>query len=282
MGRFIRHFTVPFLVLAIPLGILAGLGFVSAERQLARTREGAIARTVDAVSALVGDYQDALKRETLLLARDPAIIEGTAKGDWATLARGASPRVLAVTQDGLADFIAIRDGRGAPLVQVPAGPPPSLPGMAAAGEPITALRLAGGRPYFLVVAPISGATARAPFGATGTVVAGRRLDGLAASLDRLPARPAVLFLAGDRALATSRPDLPATGWTPAVGSGIATVAGEPWSLRRLETAAAPSPDGALWVALSVREFAQAERRLLVEFLALLAGGAVVLAGVVLA
>ena len=282
MGRFIRHFTVPFLVLAIPLGILAGLGFVSAERQLARTREGAIARTVDAVSALVGDYQDALKRETLLLARDPAIIEGTAKGDWATLARGASPRVLAVTQDGLADFIAIRDGRGAPLVQVPAGPPPSLPGMAAAGEPITALRLAGGRPYFLVVAPISGATARAPFGATGTVVAGRRLDGLAASLDRLPARPAVLFLAGDRALATSRPDLPATGWTPAVGSGIATVAGEPWSLRRLETAAASSPEGALWVALSVREFAQAERRLLVEFLALLAGGAVVLAGVVLA
>ncbi len=282
MGRFIRHFTVPFLVLAIPLGILAGLGFVSAERQLARTREGAIARTVDAVSALVGDYQDALKRETLLLARDPAIIEGTAKGDWATLARGASPRVLAVTQDGLADFIAIRDGRGAPLVQVPAGPPPSLPGMAPTGEPITALRLAGGRPYFLVVAPISGATESAPFGATGTVVAGRRLDGLAASLARLPASPAVLFLVGDRALATSRPDLPATGWTPAVGSGIATVAGEPWALRRLETAAASSPDGALWVALSVREFAQAERRLLFEFLALLAGGAVVLVGVVLA
>jgi GAF domain-containing protein/CheY-like chemotaxis protein/anti-sigma regulatory factor (Ser/Thr protein kinase) len=282
VGRFTRHFTVPFLVLAIPLGILAGLGFISAERQLARTREGAIARTVDAVIALVGDYQDALKRETLLLARDPAIIEGTAKGDWATLARGASPRVLAVTQDGLADFIAIRDGRGAPLVQVPAGPPPSLPGMPASSEPITALRLAGGRPYFLVVAPISGATERAPFGATGTVVAGRRLDGLAASLARLPARPAVLFLAGDRALATSRPDLPATGWTPAVGSGIATVAGEPWALRRLESLAEASPDGALWVALPVREFAQAERRLLFEFLTLLAGGLVVLAGVVLA
>ena len=64
-----------------------------------------------AVTALVADYQQALERETLLLARDPAVVEGTAKGDWATLARGASPRVLAVTQDGLADFIAIRDGR---------------------------------------------------------------------------------------------------------------------------------------------------------------------------
>ena len=154
--------------------------------------------------------------------------------------------------------------------------------MPAASEPISTLRLAGGRPYFLVVAPISGATERAPFGATGTVVAGRRLDGLAASLERLPARPAVLFLAGDRALATSRADLPATGWTPAVGSGIATVGGEPWALRRLETAATSSPDGALWVALPVREFARAERRLLFEFLALLAGGAVVLVGVVLA
>jgi len=268
VGRFVRHFTVPFLVLAIPLGILAGLGFVSAERQLVRTREGAIARTVDAAGALVGDYQDALKRETLLLARDPTVIEGTAKGDWATLARGASPRVLAVTQDGIADFIAIRDGRGAPLVQVPAGPPPSLPGMPASSEPTTTLRLAGGRPYFLVVAPISGATERAPFGATGTVVAGRRLDGLGASLDRLPARPVVLFLAGDRALAASRSDLPTAGWTPATGAGVATVSGEPWALRRLEVPGAESPDGALWVALPVREFAQAERRLLGEFVAL--------------
>ena len=282
VGRFTRHFIIPFLVLAVPLGIFAGLGFVSAERQLARTREDAIGRTVDAVTALVDEYQQALERETRLLARDPAVIEGTAKGDWATLARGASPRVLAVTQDGLADFIAIRDGRGAPLVQVPAGPPPSLPGMPPSSEPTTALRLAGGRPYFLVVAPITGATERAPFGAAGTVVAGRRLDGLATSLDRLPARPAVVFLAGDRALAASRSDLPAAGWTPATGSGVVAVAGDPWALRRLETPLASSPDGALWVALPVREFVRAERRLLYEFLALLAAGAVVLAAVVLA
>ena len=124
MRRFIRRFLVPFLLLAIPMGILAGLGFIAAHRQLERTRAAAVARTVDAVTALVADYQDSLQRETVLLARDPAVIEGTAKGDWAILARGASPRVLAVTRDGLADFITIRDARGTPLVQVPASPPP--------------------------------------------------------------------------------------------------------------------------------------------------------------
>ena len=143
MRRVIRGFVVPFLVLALPLGILAGLGFVAAHRQLARTHEAAVARTVDAVTALVADYQDSLRRETVLLARDPAVVEGTAKGDWAVLARGASPRVLAITRDGLADFITIRDSRGAPLVQVPASPPPSLPGIPAGTEPDLALRLAG-------------------------------------------------------------------------------------------------------------------------------------------
>ena len=91
MRRFIRRFLVPFLLLAIPMGILAGLGFIAAHRQLERTRTAAVARTVDAVTALVADYQDSLRRETVLLARDPVVIEGTAKGDWAILARGASP-----------------------------------------------------------------------------------------------------------------------------------------------------------------------------------------------
>jgi GAF domain-containing protein/CheY-like chemotaxis protein len=280
--RFTRGFLVPFLLLAIPLGILATLGFIAAHRQLARTREAAVLRTVDAVTALVAHYQDSLRRETVLLARDPAVIEGTVKGDWATLARGASPRVLAVTQDGLADFITIRDRRGTPLVQVPASPPPSLPGTLASTEPVLALRLAGGQPYFLVTAPITGGAEREARGAAGTVVAGRRLEGLAPLLEHLPARPAILFLAGDRALAASRAGLPATGWTRAVATGATAVGDEPFALRRLDAPVAPSPDGTLWVVLPVREFARAEHRLLVEFLALLAGGAVVLAGVVLA
>ena len=281
MRRFTRGFLVPFLLLAIPLGILASLGFVAAHRQLVRTRDAAIARTVDAVTVLVADYQDSLRRETVLLARDPAVIEGVEKGDWATLARGASPRVLAVTQDGLADFITIRDRRGAPLVQVPAGAPPSLPGLATPAEPVPALRLAGGRPYFLVTAPVSARADRDP-AAAGTVVAGRRLEGLGPLLDRMPARPTVVFLAGDRALAASRDELPPAGWMPAAATGTVTVGQEPHAVRRLESPVMASPDGALWVVLPVGEFSRAEQRLLLEFLALLGGAVVVLAGVVLA
>ncbi|MGH7316378.1 MAG: hypothetical protein ACREJS_08975, partial [Candidatus Rokuibacteriota bacterium] len=154
MRRFIRGFLVPFLLLAIPLGILAGLGFIAAHRQIERTRAAVVTRTVGAVTSLVADYQDSLLRETELLARDSAVIEGATTGDWAVLARGASPRVLAITRDGLADFITIHDSRGAPLVQVPASPPPSLPGTPAVTEPVLTLRLAGGQPYFLATAPV--------------------------------------------------------------------------------------------------------------------------------
>ncbi|MEX2222275.1 MAG: GAF domain-containing protein [Candidatus Rokuibacteriota bacterium] len=282
MRRFIRGFLVPFLVLAIPLGILAGLGFVAAHRQLERTRAAAVARTADAVTALVADYQDSLRRETVLLARDPAVVEGTVKGDWAILARGASPRVLAITRDGLADFVTIRDSRGAPLVQVPASPPPSLPGAPEVTEPVLTLRLAGGQPYFLMTAPVSSQAEREARGAAGTVVAGRRLEGLGPLLARLPGRPAVVFVAGDRALAASRTDVPTSGWTRAATLGATEVGDEPFAVRRLPEPVVTSPDGGLWVVLSVREFARAERRLLLEFLALMGAGAVVLAAVVLA
>ena len=281
MRRFTRGFLVPFLLLAIPLGILASLGYLAAHRQLARTRDAAIERTVDAVTVLVADYQDSLRRETLLLARDPAVIDGVTKGDWSTLARAASPRVLAVTQDGLADFITVLDRRGTPLVQVPAGPPPSLPGTPTPTEAVLTLRLAGGRPYFLVTAPVNSATDREPT-VVGTVTAGRRLDGLGALLERLPSRPSVVFLAGDRVVESSRADLPPGGWAAATATGVITAGQEPHAVRRLDAPVMSSPDGALWVVLSVREFARAERRLGLEFLALLGGGVVVLAGVVLA
>jgi GAF domain-containing protein/CheY-like chemotaxis protein len=279
--RLIRGFLVPFLLLAVPLGILAGLGFIAAHRQLARTRDAAVARTVDAVTALVADYQESLRRETILLARDPAVVEGAGKGDWAILARGASPRVLAVTRDGLADFITIRDSRGTPLVQVPASPPPSLPGAPAVPEPVLTLRLAGGQPYFLVTAPVQSPAGREIPGGPGTVVAGRRVEGLSHVLDRLPARPAVVFVAGDRVLAASRSDLPTSGWSRAATVGATHVGDEPFAVRRLGEPVMTSPDGGLWVVLSVREFARAEHRLFLEFIALLGAGAVVLAGVVL-
>lgn len=282
MHRFIRGFLVPFAVLAVPLGILAGLGFVAAHRQLTRAREAAVVRSVDAVTALVADYQDSLRREAVLLARDPAVVEGTARGDWAILARGASPRVLAITRDGLADFITIRDGRGVPLVQIPAGPPPSLPGIPPSTEPVLTLRVAGGQPYFLAFAPVQAAGEREGRGAPGTVIAGRRLEGLGERLERLPARPAVVFVSGDRALAASRRDLPDGGWARAVASGAIEAGAEPFTVRPLGGPVTASLDGSLWVTVPVGEFSRAERRLLYEFIGLLAAGTVVLVGVVLA
>ena len=88
MRRFTRGFLVPFLLLAIPLGILASLGYLAAHRQLARARDAAIARTAEAVTLLVADYQDSLRRETLLLARDPAVMERFADEMRAAFAPG--------------------------------------------------------------------------------------------------------------------------------------------------------------------------------------------------
>ena len=282
MRRFISGFLIPFLLLAIPLGILGGLGYVASQRQIGRARDAAVAGTVDAVTTLVADYQGSLRRETILLAQEPAVVEGVTKGDWAVLARGASPRVLALTRDGVADFISIRDARDTPLVQVPAGPPPSLPGTPSITEPTLTLRLAGGQPYFLATAPVRASAEAAPRVIPGTVIAGRRLEGLGPLLDRLPARPVVVFVSGDRRLAASRADAPASGWSRATAVGATEVGEEPFAVRRLGASAVASPDGELWMMLPVGEFARAERRLLLECLSLLAAGLVVVTGVVLA
>ena len=92
----------------------------------------------------------------------------------------------------------------------------------------------------------------------------------------------MVFVAGDRVLAASRSDLPASGWSRAATVGATHAGDEAFAVRRLAEPVVTSPDGSLWVVLSVQEFARAEHRLLLEFLALLGAGAVVLAGVVLA
>ena len=84
--------------------------------------ETRVADAVGATRAVLGEAQHALLREARLLAGDPAVIEGVVKGDWATLARGASPRILSVTGDRVGDLLLITDASGALLVQVPALP----------------------------------------------------------------------------------------------------------------------------------------------------------------
>ncbi len=279
MLRSVRVFLLAFTLIALPLGVLAWAGIGASMRQLAHAREVAAEQTLGAVAALLADTQEGLRREAVLLARDPGIIEGAVKGDWATLARGASPRILAVTREGFADLVVVRDLRGSPLVQVPAMPPLALPAIPPVVEPTVALRVVNGRPYFLAAAPIfAGASpqdgARVP---VGLVVVGRRFEALGRLTDRVPARPGVLFVAGDRLLGSTRPDAPLDGWTATLGRGGVTLGREPFILRPLGAAAAGSPDGSLWALVPDGEFRHAQRKLWLGLTALLGAAALILA-----
>src|SRR5262249_15633593 len=81
-----------------------------------------MADALGATRALLGETQQALLREARVLAGDPAVIEGVVKGDWATLAPGASPRILSVTRDRRGDLLVITDASRAPHVPEPAPP----------------------------------------------------------------------------------------------------------------------------------------------------------------
>src|SRR5207245_1533229 len=109
----------PVLVALLVVWVAGGLWLA---RRGAERHEVAVADTVAAVRALVDAAQHELRRETALLAKDPTIVEGALKRDWVTLARGASPRMLALTLERIADLLFVLDATGAPLVQVPATP----------------------------------------------------------------------------------------------------------------------------------------------------------------
>src|SRR5262245_20631720 len=278
MPRVVRGL-LAFLVLALPLGVLAGAGAVSALRQLDRSRDAAVDRTTDAVAALLTENSAALRREAVALASDPALAEGTAKGDGGTVVRWASTRLLAVTRDGLADLLVLRDARGAPLVQVPAFPPSALPALAPPSVPLLTLQMVGSRPYLLAVAPVASVSAseeasRAP---AGVVVLGRRFEALGRVLDTLPSRPSVVAVTGDVALASTRADLPADGWTEATRNGRLRHGTDTFVLRALDHRRLGIPEGSLWAVVSESEFALARRQLWLWLVALASAAAIILA-----
>jgi len=276
--RFLRRFLLSFALIAVPLGILATAGVWVALRHLAEARAAATERTLTTITAVVADGLDGLRREAALLARDPSVVEGAARGDWAALARGGSPRILAVTREGLADLVVVRDARGAPLVQVPAVPPPPVPALALANEPLVAVRTLEGRPYLLAAVPVfSNAPAevagRVP---VGTVVVARRFESLGRLIDRVPSRPAIVFIAGDRMLGATRADAPGRGWSAALAAGELTLGGEPFTLQHLGSAPS-SPDGSLWALVPDRDFRHAQRQLWLGLGILLGVAAIILA-----
>jgi GAF domain-containing protein/CheY-like chemotaxis protein len=231
------------VVLAV-VALWGAAGLVLARESSAR-HDAVAAETLAGVQALVEAAHEEVRREAAVLARDPAIVEGALKGDWATLARGASPRMLSLTLDRRADLLLIVDAAGVPLVQVPAMPRVALPALERPGAAIGRLAVLNERVYLLGVAPLP----------AGMVVVGRRFESLDRGLTRLPSRPALIVLAGDRVLASTQPGLPASGWEAAVRAGQVSWQGAPWLARRLDRAG----DG-LWALIPDGERRAAERR----------------------
>src|SRR3989441_462900 len=233
----------PVLVTLLVVWMAGGLWLA---RRGAERHEVAVADTVAAVRALVDAAQRELRRESALLAKDPTIVEGVLKRDWATLARGASPRMLALTLERTADLLLVLDATGAPLVQVPATPRVEVLALSRPAEAVTRVAVVNSHAYLVGLAPLP----------AGMVVVGRRVESLARVLEGLPSRPAVVALAGDLAVGGTLPGVPLQGWRDAARSRRVTVNGETWLARPLDEAAGEG----LWALVPEGPRRAAERR----------------------
>jgi GAF domain-containing protein/ActR/RegA family two-component response regulator len=240
----------------ITLAALWGVGGVILLRRLDDRQAARLAETTEAARAALDDAQAALLREARMLAQDPALAEGVAGADAVALARTASPRLVALTVERLADLLLLIDLTGSTLVQLPPVPRLSVPDLPVLPAPTGAVRVVGGRAYLLGLAPLR-ARGASDGPSIGMAVVGRRLDHLERSLARTPGQPAIVALADDRLVGSTRAELPATGWLRAQRGGAITMSGGPASLRSLDTARG------LWAVLPTRALVDERRQLLV-------------------
>ncbi|MBI3626074.1 MAG: GAF domain-containing protein [Candidatus Rokubacteria bacterium] len=224
----------------VPLIVLALVGLPSVSSQISRSAEADLEIWTRTTAAFVAAALEDLQREARLLARDPAIIQGVVRGDWGTLARGASPRMLSLTLERVADLVLIVDERGAPLVQVPAASVPAgtrLP--IGSPAPVGTVQLISETPMLLGAVPIvqDGRS-------LGTVLVGRKFDGLAKQLGADPPRMELLVLAEGTPVYTTLPE-GASGvrWADATRLGRAELGGASYFVR----AVGRWPDVALWL-----------------------------------
>ena len=206
----------------------------------------AVTASLTSVRELVTMALDDVRHEAWLLAHDPAVVEGTSRGDWATLIRGVLPHIAALQQGRLADLLLVADANGLPLVQVPPAQPPIAPAVVRPAEPVTQLAVVDEHPYVLGVAPTPG----------GMVVVGRRFDALEAAVATLPSRPALVVVANDRALGAKPEGAPASGWDDVLRTGQVAIGGETWLARQLGEGGA-----SLWMLLPARQYQGPARRL---------------------
>jgi len=214
--------------------------------------------------ARLREAQEVVVREARLVARDPGVVLGAQRGDWAVLAREISPRLVSLTSESLADLVLVTDSAGQPLVQVPALPAAPIPELLRQVEPGALLRVIGGHAHVIGVAPIL-----APDGQrVGTTAVARRFDRLAPP-PGLSEGPALVAVAGDVLVGATRLALPAQGWAHAVAAGARALGEETWTVRRV-----PGADSVL--ALVPARAYDARRRQVVTW----ATGSLLLAGLV--
>ncbi|HEY3187519.1 MAG TPA: hypothetical protein VGJ70_08585, partial [Solirubrobacteraceae bacterium] len=256
-------------LLAVLFGLLmlwAVAGIVVAGRVVAQY-DTAVTASLASVHELIALALEDVRREAWLLAHDPAISDGMARSDWATLVRGALPKVLALQQDRVADLLLITDASGVPLMQMPPAKPAVATAVARPAGDVTPLAVVGEQPYVIGIAPTR----------AGTVVVGRSFDALEGAIASLPSRPALVAVADDHALGSPPPDAPRAGWNDVLRTGQIAIGGETWLARPLGDGA-----GSFLTLLPAREHQGPARRLWLWWAASLAAalaGAVGIAAV---
>src|SRR3989442_12123320 len=204
-------------VAALATLVFSGLGMGGVAvtlRHLSFARQEAVARGQETAGLLIADAQAALRREAGLLARDAALVDGVAKGDWATLVRGVSPRLTDLTLEGIADLVVILDETGGVILQAPPQTQSALANPMALATAPPSLISVGDRPYIIASAQV-GLPDESP---TGFVLVARRLENIAPALGR-PDRPALVFIEGDRSVAIGLGAPAQIDWSRATASG---------------------------------------------------------------
>jgi GAF domain-containing protein/CheY-like chemotaxis protein len=212
----IRRWALTALVI-LALAALWGAGGGLLTRHLDERESATLAALARAAGVRLGEAETAVRREAVLLAQESSLVDGVARRDWATLARGAV-RLRTLTLDGHADVVVVADAAGSPLLAVPAAVRLDALALSAPAAPVVAVSPLLGGAHLVARAPVT-----AGDDAVGVVVVARRLD-------RLPASPAVAVVAGDRLVGGSLAGLPSTGWAEAAAAGHLDVAGRRWLL----------------------------------------------------
>ena len=190
-------------------------------QRLHEREEAVLAALAAGAGARLGEMASLVRREAVLLAQDPAVVQALTRHDWAALARGGV-QLRALPADGVADFVLVGDVGGTPLAHAPPTLRLADADAAPPAEPIVGFRALGGQPYLLARAPV-----RAAAGLVGLVAVGRRLDAPPTAI----AAPAVALVAGDRLLGSTLPGAPAAGWVVATGAGSLEAGGRRWLVR---------------------------------------------------